>query len=156
MPASFTRGQKDEVAALWEKIAPIAAKAVAAAKRYTGGINFDGAVSAVGTGLTKWKLGTISDNDFFAIWDAVMVRSGEIETASGDLVIDLGSADAQAINDLIAAMPNIAKGTTTTVTGSGSGGVVGNTGMGKGAGGNTGILLGLVGLGVLVYLATRD
>jgi len=154
MPASFTRGQKDSVAETWAKAAPLATKAVAAAKRYTGGINFDGAVSAVGTGLTKWKLGTISDNDFFAIWDAVMVRSGEIETASGDLVIDLGSADAQAINDLIAAMPNIAKGTTTTVTGPGSGGVVGNTGMGMGKG--AGLMLGLVGIGVLAYFATRD
>ena len=152
MPESFTRGQKDSVAEAWTKAAPFATKAVAAAKRYKNGAAFASAVSAVEPGLTKWKLGTISDNDFFAIWDAVTIRSGEIETASGDLVIDTGSADATAINDLIAAMPNISAGTTVTVTGEGAGGVVGNTGMGKGAG----LMLGLVGIGVLAYLATRE
>ncbi len=152
MPESFTRGQKDSVAEAWTKAAPLAAKAISAAKRYSGSAAFVSAVNAVEPGLTKWKLGTISDSDFFAIWDAVTILSGAIETASGDLVIDTGSADATSINDLIAAMPNISSGTTVTLTGEGRGGSVGNVSRGKGAG----IALGLLGIGVLVYLATKE
>lgn len=70
---------------------------------------------AVDEAIGDWRKGVMTDDAFGAKLSAVMVSIGDITTAEGDLVIDLGTSASDTINRFLDALPNM-KGKV-TVTG---------------------------------------
>jgi hypothetical protein len=73
------------------------------------------AAFAVDQALMDFRKGTMTDDVFGAKLSAVIVSIGDITTAEGDLVIDLGTSASDTINKFLDALPNM-KGKV-TVTG---------------------------------------
>lgn len=73
------------------------------------------AAFALDQAIADFRKGTMTDDAFGAKLSAVLVSVGDITTAEGDLVIDLGTSASDTINRFLDAVPNM-KGEV-TVTG---------------------------------------